>query len=118
MQHLATSAVEQMRGALDECADVALWSLPDAQVEDLVAQAHALVARIEGTLLLPLIREADRRGLAKASQAPSTTVWLRWLLRVRPAEARGLVRLAHAVEAEVQAVGLALAAGEINRAHA
>src|ERR1043165_4860100 len=116
--HVTSNAVGQIGAVLDECTDAALWSLPDSAVEDLVAQAHSLLARIEGTLLLPLIREADRRGLAKTLQAPSMAVWLRWLLRVRPTEARGLVKLAHAVEADVPAVGQALAAGRINRGQA
>src|SRR6266516_6489135 len=117
-EHIAASAVQQIGAAVDACAEAALWSRADSQVEDLVAQAHSLLARVEGTLLLPLIREAERRGLAAAMEAPSTAVWLQWLLRMAPGQAKGLLDLARAVESQVPAVGQALAAGQINHEHA
>lgn len=83
------------------------------------AQLIELLSRLEGTLLLPAIREAGARGLATGSLgAPSTADWLHQWLRVRMSHAKQLVELAHAVDTDVPAVGAALAGGQISRDHA
>src|SRR6266536_1814792 len=94
--HVTAEAVTRINGVLDECAEAALWSVSGGELEDLVGGAYALIARIVGTLVLPGVREADRRGMAVELGARSTADWLKHVLRVRPGEAKALVELARA----------------------
>src|SRR5690349_5830336 len=96
--HPVPAAVESIEAALAECVGAPLWSLSLKELEDLVPRAYALLSRVMGALVLPLIREVDRRGLPPEWDAPSTAVWLRWLLRVSPRDARKLLEFAQAVD--------------------
>ena len=116
--HPVPAAVEAVETALAECVDAPLWSLSNKELDDLVPRAYALLGRVMGSVVLPLVREAERRGLAGEMDAPNTAAWLRWLLRVTPAQARKLVELARAVEDTVTATGAALAEGRISTEHA
>ena len=49
----------------------------DAQVDELLVRLHQQLGQIAGTLLLPLVREADSRDLAHAYDAPTMQAWLR-----------------------------------------
>jgi hypothetical protein len=71
-----------------------------------------------GTLVLPLVREADRRGMAAVFDSGNTAGWVRDVLRVSLGEARRMVGLAKAVEGELSATGQALADGRISAEHA
>src|SRR5215470_7374130 len=96
--HPAARTVADMETMLAECAGLPLWSLQDKDVDDLVPQAYGLLGRVMGTLVLPLVREADRRDLATAFDAGNTAGWVRDQLRVTFAEARRIVDLAKAVD--------------------
>src|SRR6266540_3948493 len=116
--HPIVNAVADLEAILDGCADARLWSLSVKELDDLLPRAHALLARITGTLVLPLIREADARGAHQEHDAPSTAEWVRYLLRVPHRQAKQLVALARAVDTDLTATGAALAAGRISVDHA
>src|SRR6266511_2368765 len=116
--HPIVNAVADLEATLDGCADARLWSLSVKELDDLLPRAHALLARITGTLVLPLIREADSRGACQEYDAASTADWVRYLLRVPARQAKQLIGLARAVEGDATATGTALAAGRISAEHA
>jgi len=116
--HPVARAVADMETMLAECAGAPLWSLQDKDVDELLPRAHALLGRVVGSLVLPLVREADRRDLAGVFGAGSTAGWVRHQLRVTLGEARQLVNLAEAVEGDLAATGQALAEGRISPEHA
>src|SRR5215470_16975879 len=112
--HPVARAVADTEAMLAECAGLPLWSLQDADIDDLVPRAYGLLGRVMGSLVLPLVREADRRGLAAAFDAPNTAGWVKDLLHVTFAEARRMVQLARAVDGDLAATGQALAEGRIS----
>jgi len=116
--HPVARAVADAETMLAECAGLPLWSLQDADVDDLVPRAHALLGRVMGSLVLPLVREADRRDLAAAFDAGNTAGWVRDVLRVTLGEARRIVSLAKAVDGDLAATGQALVEGRISPEHA
>ncbi len=116
--HPIVNAVADLEATLDGCADARLWSLSVKELDDLLPRAHALLARITGTLVLPLIREADSRGACQEYDAASTAEWVRYLLRIPHRQAKQLVELARAVDTDLTATGAALAAGRISADHA
>src|SRR6266545_2120623 len=116
--HPIVNAVAELEAILDGCADARLWSLSVKELDDLLPRAHALLARITGTLVLPLIREADGRGAHQEYDAASTADWVRYLLRIPARQAKQLIGLARAVEGDATATGTALAAGRISADHA
>src|SRR6266511_3204623 len=116
--HPIVNAVADLEATLDGCADARLWSLSVKELDDLLPRAHALLARITGTLVLPLIREADSRGACQEYDAASTADWVRYLLRIPARQAKQLIGLARAVEGDATATGTALAAGRISADHA
>ncbi|HSV68002.1 MAG TPA: DUF222 domain-containing protein [Mycobacteriales bacterium] len=118
MSDILTSALAQITDALDSCVDVPLFGLRDSQVDESLVLVHSLVGRLYGVLELPLIREADVRGLAKEHDAPSTKAWLRDTLRLPPGEAARLLRLAHQLDRDLPATAEALRSGAVSRDHA
>src|SRR5215468_12791775 len=89
--HPVARTVADMESMLAECAGLPLWSLQDKDIDDLVPRAYSLLARVMGSLVLPLVREADRRDLAAAFDAGNTAGWVRDQLRVTMTEARRMV---------------------------
>src|SRR5215468_5636465 len=116
--HPVARTVADMETMLAECVGLPLWSLQDKDIDDLVPRAHALLGRVMGSVVLPLVREADRRDLAGAFDAPNTAGWVRDLLRVTLGEARRIVSLAKAVDGDLSATGQALTEGRISPDHA
>src|SRR6266545_2619883 len=116
--HPIVDAVADLETILDGCADARLWSLSVKELDDLLPRAHALLARITGTLVLPLIREADSRGAHQEYDAASTAEWVRYLLRIPNRQAKQLVALARTVDTDLTATAAALAAGRISVEHA
>src|SRR5262249_44196080 len=96
---------------LAECAGLPLWSLQDKDIDDLVPRAHALLGRVMGTLVLPLVREADRRDLAAVFDAANTAGWVRDVLRVPLGEARGRLSAGGGGGGAAAGAGRALAGG-------
>ncbi|RQX14639.1 HNH endonuclease [Micromonospora ureilytica] len=105
-------ALEQVGGAVDHCAEAALWGLSD---DDLLASLDAtqVLAQRLAAVQLGLVRELDGRGLAVAQGASSTAVWLRERLRLSGRGARQLVQLAATIDAAPSAVRDALLGGAI-----
>ncbi|MEV7984707.1 DUF222 domain-containing protein [Micromonospora sp. NPDC085948] len=105
-------ALAQAGGAVDDCAETALWGLSD---DDLLASLDAtqVLAQRLATIQLGLIRELDGRGLAVAQGASSTAVWLRERLRLSGRSARRLVQFAATLDAAPAAVRDALLSGAI-----
>ncbi|MFF0149865.1 DUF222 domain-containing protein [Micromonospora sp. NPDC005203] len=105
-------ALAQAGGAVDDCAETALWGLSD---DDLLSSLHAtqVLAQRLATVQLGLVRELDSRGLAVAQGASSTAAWLRERLRLSGRSARQLVQLAATVDAAPAAVRDALLSGAI-----
>ncbi|HSV64961.1 MAG TPA: DUF222 domain-containing protein, partial [Mycobacteriales bacterium] len=118
MSDVVASVVEQISVLLGSCRDARLWGLSDAQVDELLVRVHQQLGQITGTLLLPLVREAESRGLAAAHDAPSMTAWLRDSLNVRPGEAGRLLRLARDLDGDLPETAAALADGAISVEHA
>jgi hypothetical protein len=116
--HPVARTVADLETMLGECAGLPLWSLQDKDIDNLVPQAYSLLGRVMGSLVLPLVREADRRDLATAFDAGNTAGWVRDVLRVTPAEARRMVGLAKVVDGDLAATGQALADGRISAEHA
>jgi len=110
-----TGAVAAVVAALDDAADVPLWSLSDDEVEGLLRSVQR--ARVDA-LALRLISEAARRRTGVRSGATSTRAWLRSELQVSPGEAKRDVELAAALAGPLELTRVALAAGDISRAHA
>ncbi|MET7708815.1 DUF222 domain-containing protein [Micromonospora sp. NPDC005413] len=105
-------AFTQAGGAVDDCAEAALWALSDNELLASLDAAHVLAQRL-ATVQLGLVRELDARGLAVAQGASSTAVWLRERLRLTGRAARQLVQLAATVDAAPPAVRDALLSGAI-----
>lgn len=105
-------AFTQADGAVDDCAEAALWALSDNELLASLDAAHVLAQRL-ATVQLGLVRELDARGLAVAQGASSTAVWLRERLRLTGRTARQLVQLAATVDAAPPAVRDALLSGAI-----
>ncbi len=105
-------ALAQVGGAVDDCAETALWGLSD---DELLASLDAtqLLAQRLAAIQLGLVRELDGRGLAVAQGASSTAVWLRERLRLSGRSARQLVQLAATIDAAPPAVRDALLSGAI-----
>src|SRR6266498_4030888 len=116
--HPIVNALADLETILEGCADARLWSLSVKELDDLLPRAHALLARITGTLVLPLIREADGRGAHREYDAANTAAWVRYLLRIPARQAKQLTGLARTVDGDATATGTALAAGRISLDHA
>jgi hypothetical protein len=116
--HPVARAVADTETMLAECSGLPLWSLPDGDIDDLVPRAYSLLGRVMGSLVLPLVREADRRDLAAVFDAGNTAGWVRDVLRVTLGEARRIVSLSKAVDGDLAATGQALVEGRISTEHA
>src|SRR5262249_4915241 len=116
--HPVARTVADMETELAECAGMPLWSLSDKDIDDLLPRAYGLLARVMGGLVLPLVRDADRRGLAAQFDAANTAAWVQDLLRITRGEARRMVELANAAGGDLAATGQALTEGRISTDHA
>jgi hypothetical protein len=120
--------------AVAEVQDAAVFGLGDADLEAAIEACQALAARVFDATLT-LVREADERDLGRRLGGSSSAAWLSGRFRIRPGQARALVRLANRtgrddgpvdysanVRAapsgrELPATGAALAAGAISPEH-
>jgi hypothetical protein len=114
--------------------DAAVYALADADLEAAIEQTQALAARVFDAVL-GLVREADERDLGRRSGGSSSAAWLSGRFRIRPGQARTLVRLANhtgpddgpidysanvrsaPTGRELRETGKALAAGAISPEH-
>jgi Domain of unknown function (DUF222) len=116
-EHPVVGAVDAVVAALDDVAEVSLWSLSDQETEHLLRTVHGVRSRIDA-LALRLIDDVARRRTGERSGATSTRAWLRRELNVTPAEAKQHVTLAAALAGPLGLTREALAVGDISRAHA
>ncbi|MET7371451.1 HNH endonuclease signature motif containing protein [Micromonospora arida] len=105
-------ALVQVGGAVDDCAEPALWALSDDELLASLDATQVLAQRL-AAVQLGLVRELDGRGVAIAQGASSTAVWLRERLRLSGRSARQLVQLATTIDAAPPAVRDALLSGAI-----
>jgi hypothetical protein len=100
--------------ALDECRAQAAWALSDGELVSCVDEVHALAQQV-AAVQLALVRQVDSRGLVVADGATSTLAWLRDRHRISGEAASRLVKLARALDADVDSpTAAALAAGRVN----
>ncbi|WP_020576404.1 HNH endonuclease signature motif containing protein [Actinopolymorpha alba] len=116
-----THPVLGLMGAVDSMlADILespIWSCTDAERAEAVELAHKIVGRSEA-LRLRTIHDVDTHELASQAGATSTAAWLRHKLHLHPGAIGADVKLAKALETNLQATGQALAAGRISLQHA
>jgi hypothetical protein len=99
--------------ALDECRAQAAWALSDGELLSCVDEVHALAQQVAAAQLA-LVRQVDSRGVV-ADGATSTVAWLRDRHRISGEAASRLVKLARALDADVDSpTAAALAAGRVN----
>ncbi|MGH3646980.1 MAG: DUF222 domain-containing protein [Micromonosporaceae bacterium] len=106
-----------MGDILERVSGAPLWSLSDAQVAELTAEAAQVQAQM-AALSLALIAEADGRGIAARAGAASTQTWLRGQLHCSPGTAKRRVMLARSLSGDLGETRGALADGVISEAHA
>ncbi|MEU4333369.1 DUF222 domain-containing protein [Micromonospora lupini] len=105
-------ALVQAAGAVDDCAEPALWALPDDELLASLDAAHVVAQRL-AAVQIALVRELDGRGLAVAQGASSTAAWLRERLRLSGRSARQMVQLAATIDAAPSTVRDALLRGSL-----
>ena len=114
--HPAAEFLHSVSEGASKVAETSLWSLPDADVADLVVMAARARAQIEA-IELRLVGETDGRGVPAREAAPSTQAWLRGRLKLAPGVAAGRARLATALS-RLPVTQEALSEGRISAAHA
>src|SRR5262245_35740194 len=115
--HPVAGAVTSIGRALDGVAEVPLWSLSDDSVAELIRDVHRCEGRL-AELSARLVAESDRRQASKPTGATSTRAWLRCELNLTPSAAKKAMVLATALAGPLELTRVALAAGDISRAHA
>jgi hypothetical protein len=101
---------------LGETGTPASWSMSVTELTDVLVEAPAAVARLQG-LFLGLVADADRTDLAAETGAVSTAGLLRCLTRVSGPDASTTLKLSRALHRH-RASAAALAAGAISQAQA
>ena len=111
-----SAAFARLRDGLQALSDIEDWRWGDA---DLLAAVQASYRHLSAAhaAALGLVAELDRRGLAPEAGAPTTAAWLTARLQLPVGQARGQVRLAHALDHH-PATAAALASGTVNVEHA
>jgi hypothetical protein len=115
------SGLELAREGISRLMAARCWSLPDTELRDAVVASHELLAMAEAAHL-GLLRELDGRPEAVPGARPGQAgrTFLVHALRVAPGQAGRDVEAARALDPDGGAltrVGVALAAGEVSRAH-
>ena len=108
-----SAAFARLRDGLQALSDIEDWRWGDA---DLLAAVEASYRHLSAAhaAALALVAELDRRGLAPEAGAPTTAAWLTAQVQVPVGQARGQVRLAHALDHH-PATAAALASGHGER---
>ena len=92
--NLVLDALDAAGAAAADVQRGPVYGLVDADLETAIEQAQVLAARVFDATL-SLVREADDRDLGRRLGATSTAAWLCGRFRIRPGQARTLVRLAN-----------------------
>lgn len=90
---LDLEVLTQARELLAQCANASVWSLPDGDLQSVLATAHA-ARELATAITAHTITEVDGRGLPKTQGATSTATWLRGVLHVDLRQARQLIEIA------------------------
>ena len=111
-----SGAFALLRDGLQALAGIEDWRWGDA---DLLAAVEASYRHLSAAhaAALALVAELDRRGLAPEAGAPTTAAWLTARVQLPVGQARGQVRLAHALD-QHPATAQALQSGTVNVEHA
>ena len=104
--------LSETRRAAAACAAAPAWAVPDRDLADCLAQAWTAVQQLTA-VIAHLISQAESHGVPQAHAATSTVVWLRQHLRVSPATAVRLVKIAAALSAR-PVLDAAVSAGTIS----
>lgn len=99
LTHPLMAALATAGEALAGLRDAACYDLSDTDLEAALSQSQIIEARRYDTALA-LVKEADERDLGRRMGGSSTAAWLSARLRIRPGEARTLVRLANQSRAD------------------
>ncbi|GAA0579839.1 hypothetical protein GCM10010172_76000 [Paractinoplanes ferrugineus] len=99
------------RAALSECAEAAVWALPDAELLACLDEAWAGVRQVTA-IAARLVRQAEVRGIPQIEAASSTVVWLRQRLRMSPATGQRLAALGAALDGSAK-LDTAVSAGAV-----
>ncbi len=89
-----TDALATAEGAVAVVQHGPVFGLVDADLEAAIECCQGVAARVFDATLA-LMREADERDLGRRLGAASTAAWLAGRFRIRPGQARSLVRLAN-----------------------
>ena len=92
--NLVLDALGAAEAAVAGVQDGPVYGLVDADLEAAIEQTQVLSGRVFDATLT-LVREADERDLGRRLGAASTAAWLCGRYRIRPGQARTLVRLAN-----------------------
>ncbi|MBE1612468.1 DUF222 domain-containing protein [Actinopolymorpha pittospori] len=115
--HPLGAVVDGVRDSLDEATSCPIWSLPDADLGEALAQLVRERARLDA-LILDLVRQADVNAVHAATAAASTAVWVRQQTRMSRAEAGGAVKLAKTLDVTLHSTKKALSQGRVSLRHA
>jgi len=108
--------LSEARRAAAVCAEAPAWAVPDGDLVGCLQQAWAGVQQLTAATA-HLISQAQSQGLPRAHAATSTAVWLRQQLRVSPATATRLVKLADALNTR-PVLDTAVCTGAVSTEHA
>jgi len=108
--------LSEARRAAAACAEAPAWAVPDRDLVGCLQQAWAGVQQLTA-VTAHLISQAQTQGLPQTHAATSTAVWLRQHLRVSPATATRLVKLADALNTR-PVLDTAVCTGTISTEHA
>jgi len=108
--------LSEARRAAAMCAEAPAWAVPDRDLVGCLVQAWAGVQQLTA-VTAHLISQAQSQGLPQTHAATSTAVWLRHHLRVSPATATRLVKLAEALNTR-PVLDTAVCTGAVSTEHA
>lgn len=111
-RHPAIEAVAAIGAGLDELAGASLWSLPVAEVSELVVALERLGRRVAAAQLVALA-QADSVQVARSTGAVSTAAWLRAVADVSPGAGKARLAL-HQALVDRPVASAALRAGDIS----
>ena len=111
--HPVALLCDRLGARLDDLGDPAWWSVPDAELTQLVRAAEVQVRRLEA-LRTSMVAEAQRRDLAKTLGATGPVPWLAGTVTMTRPRARQVCRLATDLDHGVDPTRAAYAAGAVD----
>jgi hypothetical protein len=112
-RHPTLTTVNRVLADLESLTGAALWALSDAEMIGFLDGLDTTV-RLAHAVRLAAVREVDGRNLAANEGAPSTSAYLRGMLKMRPRDAHHAVGLAADLDAKYLATSRQLTTALIN----